>query len=484
MKSCQIKRIGAAVLVAVMVFLLIPVGAFAVVSEETPAVWDGTAAEGFARGTGTEKDPYIIETAEQLAFLAQSNNSGTDYSGKYIKLANDIALNDTADWLEWENSVPANQWTAIGLWSKDHGPVSFEGNFDGAGHTISGIYIKTGVEFQGLFGCTDHATIKNLGIEKSYIKGGYEVGSVAGYQVYGTIENCYNTGKVLGTNCVGGVVGRNYYGTIENCYNAGKVDGAYSLFNGTQEYVGGVVAYIFSATVKNCYNAGTVVGKKKVGSVIGVPDESKVKNCYYLAGCAKDGNGTVQNGIGAGTVGETTADGSGKTTGLTKEQMKEKKSFSGFAFGSVWTIGETEGYDYPTLLSEKDEPKEPEKDISSDTSKEESSTAESKPESSEETVSDTSLEESELSEESEASGDDSETEPEESDFSEVSKEESVSEEPKDASSEEADSSASEKEESEPGSNAEKPFPWYWIPIGIILIGGGAAAFLAVKKKKS
>ncbi|MGI6685030.1 MAG: hypothetical protein ACOX47_06070 [Bacillota bacterium] len=31
-------------------------------------LWDGSTASGFAGGTGTEADPYLISTGEQLAF--------------------------------------------------------------------------------------------------------------------------------------------------------------------------------------------------------------------------------------------------------------------------------------------------------------------------------------------------------------------------------------------------------------------------------
>ncbi len=39
-------------------------------------VWDGTVATEFAGGTGTESDPYLIETGAQLAYLAQQTNQG------------------------------------------------------------------------------------------------------------------------------------------------------------------------------------------------------------------------------------------------------------------------------------------------------------------------------------------------------------------------------------------------------------------------
>ncbi len=64
------------------------------VAAEEADVWDGSVASGFAGGDGSEKNPYIIETAEQLAFLAQSVNAGEAYEGKYFKLTSDLVLND------------------------------------------------------------------------------------------------------------------------------------------------------------------------------------------------------------------------------------------------------------------------------------------------------------------------------------------------------------------------------------------------------
>ena len=40
-------------------------------------------------GTGTETDPYLVSTAEELRACLESNDSG-DYPGQYIQLANDI----------------------------------------------------------------------------------------------------------------------------------------------------------------------------------------------------------------------------------------------------------------------------------------------------------------------------------------------------------------------------------------------------------
>ena len=47
----------------------------------------------YESGSGTKNDPYIINTAQQLADLAFIVNNGTDFSGEYFKLGRDIDLN-------------------------------------------------------------------------------------------------------------------------------------------------------------------------------------------------------------------------------------------------------------------------------------------------------------------------------------------------------------------------------------------------------
>ena len=47
-------------------------------------VWDGSVAETFASGDGSEKNPYTIEKASQLAFLAQEINGGSDYRKHFL----------------------------------------------------------------------------------------------------------------------------------------------------------------------------------------------------------------------------------------------------------------------------------------------------------------------------------------------------------------------------------------------------------------
>lgn len=189
------NRVLAVTLAVIMVFGGVPLGTLAGLDLSWPDwlkspfsfytsaagdVWDGSVASGFASGSGVDGDTYIIETAAQLAYLASSVNGGTTYEGKFIKLANDIVLNSSDVFVydddgnitgKAEGKTP-NTWIAIGTSSS-----TFRGELDGSGYTVSGIYIDTTLNYQGLFGYTGyHGTIKNVGIADSYIKGNDSVG--------------------------------------------------------------------------------------------------------------------------------------------------------------------------------------------------------------------------------------------------------------------------------------------------------------------
>ena len=82
-----------------------------VVEPSGPPPWDGTVASSFARGTGTEVDPYIIETPQQLAYLASTVNAGTVYEMNYFELANDLDLGGVQ---AADGTWSGQQWTPIG----------------------------------------------------------------------------------------------------------------------------------------------------------------------------------------------------------------------------------------------------------------------------------------------------------------------------------------------------------------------------------
>ena len=289
---------------------------------------------------------YLISNADELRLFASMVNGGqTSINGR---LTADIVLNDTTNWTSWnESTAPANSWTPIGnSWENQ-----FTGILDGDGHSVSGIYINSTADDQGLVGVLgEGGTLQDLGVKASYIKGGYYVGGVCGenqgtvtncynsgsvtgvYRVgglcgynYATVTNCYNTGSVTGRDMVGGLCGKNMMGTVTNCYNSGNVAG-------TGDYVGGLCGMNEFGTMTNCYNTGNVTGNNSVGGLCGW-NYGTVTNCYYLDTCGAAGVGTSK-----------TADefASGEVAWLLQNEQAEQ----------VW--GQTIGTDeYPVLGGEK-----------------------------------------------------------------------------------------------------------------------------------
>ena len=280
---------------AALVWIAVPVSARA----ETD-VWDGTTASGFAGGTGMENDPWLIENAEQLAYLAQQVNKGKDYQRVHFRLVSDLDLS-------------GKEWTPIGT---DGNP--FWGGFDGGGHTITGMKI-TGKEasYVGLFGeCHNFTTassyIKSVTVKGANISGKSFVGAIAGVganisdcysienticarrqvggvcgSLIGNISGCYNSSSVSGISTAGGIMGTASYegnvgnGVVQYCYNIGAV-----TVSQQDSYVGGITgASANRYDISNCLNCGKITGNgKNVGGIAGSTDSNDMNfigNCYY-----------------------------------------------------------------------------------------------------------------------------------------------------------------------------------------------------------
>jgi hypothetical protein len=219
----------------------------------------------FASGEGTGKDPYIISTKEQLENFSMLVNMGLRFSGGYIKLGQSIALNDTANWRQWAAEPPDYVWVPAGV------PIHpFDGTFDGGGHTVRGVYANDPQRnFIGLFGViSGNATIKNIGVIASYVRGSGAVGGLVGsngniWYNGGRIIDSYSTAIVEGSGFnVGGLTGGNIGGWIISCYATGRVSG--------NELVGGLVGVnVKGGVITNSYAAGAVSGVNIVGGLIG-----------------------------------------------------------------------------------------------------------------------------------------------------------------------------------------------------------------------
>lgn len=227
---------------------------------ETGKAWDGTTAKSFACGSGTKSSPYIIQNAEQLAYLAfVTNASDSKFAGKYFKLDADILLSgetliDESGTL-LADSANLVKWTPIG-----NSSVAFSGNFDGDGHAVSGVFINTTSTHNGLFGNSE-GTVQNVTVKNSWIQGGDYTAGVVGYNE-GTIENSANEAAVVGRNYVGGITGiANSSCSIQNSRNSGLIQGS--------ENVGGIVGHAYYCKLTSCQNNSDVTCTRYCGGIIG-----------------------------------------------------------------------------------------------------------------------------------------------------------------------------------------------------------------------
>ena len=190
---------------------------------------------------------YQIANAGQLYWFAAYVNTYDYDNATYPNVAANAVL--TADITVNEGNVAGCDGTKAEGW-RVWTPIApntatYAGKFDGQGHTISGLYFNNEEEdYVGIFGqLRDGGEIQNVGLKNSYFRGRNYIGGVVGKN-NGTVENCYNTGNVVGDKWVGGVCGYND-GTNNNCYNTGKVTGA--------TYVGDVCGQNKGGTLTNCY---------------------------------------------------------------------------------------------------------------------------------------------------------------------------------------------------------------------------------------
>ena len=328
---------------------------------------------------GDESEPYEILCIEDLVAVSIATNGGnteleiemkngdklngiqrSQYVGKYITLNRTLDFNSEFSYTNAERTDfgDINQDGKIEgikqeLTSKEGRgfiPIkNYRGVFDGKENEIRNIYEDTtnleDLVQTGLFGETESATIKNVGVTGK-IMGKWFAGGVASSAYSGAvIENCYNKADISGSTMVGGIVGnsgrqfkitkcKNYgnititgsswaaagaggitgsgkgnlnnIGNIEECENYGDVQGNYFCGGilGTSEYVningcenygnvsvnvdnrtaGGIVAWHNYGTVNiiNCSNNKKIHSNSSAGGIVGNSAGASVENDLLL----------------------------------------------------------------------------------------------------------------------------------------------------------------------------------------------------------
>ncbi|MBR4016137.1 MAG: S-layer homology domain-containing protein [Anaerotignum sp.] len=239
----------------------------------------------FESGDGSEENPYIIQTAEQLKAFAEAVDEGESYDGEFVALGDDITLDSEENWNPIGTEGKAEETTK----------TIFNGTFDGRGYTISGLTIKdssyTDESNLGLFSALNNeAVVKNLNltgvdIVVSASDAVLRAGAISGDTVKGTnadsavatlIDTCSAQGSVKvstdGAKLIfgGGLVGRgNISSVFINCWTDMDID-AESRGGNQSAYAGGIIGNSGNnAKIINCITFGDNSGKSPVSTNFG-----------------------------------------------------------------------------------------------------------------------------------------------------------------------------------------------------------------------
>lgn len=264
-----------------------------------------TRVEGsFTEGDGSEANPYIISTAEDMYLMAGKVNSGSEaYVDKWYKVKDEDTVFELSD-----------DWEPIGTKSNP-----FMGTFDG-----NGALIRLNAT-SGLFGFIRESTIMNFQVGADVL-GDSMVGGVASYfagkranvRETLTLENITVTGSVTGLSAVGGLLGGtdgNRYASsgsgsqgldlvvIKNCRNAATIQN-----NGG--YTGGLVGYLYADhEIYDSANTGNVSAGTDPSTFYGSASSAGGLAGWFIVG-------TVDRCMNSGRI-EANGDGCGGLMGHT-----------------------------------------------------------------------------------------------------------------------------------------------------------------------
>ena len=329
------KRLLATLLALCLIVGLFPTMALA--AEFFQADWTypetGEAAISFTLGSGTQEEPFIIESAQDLANLAYLVNTAATYedgSKTYASASYQLASNI---------DLQGAQWHPIGIGgsASEYEAHSFCGTFDGNYHTVSGLLISedtyagitnqntqnnTDVKVLGLFGVlSDGAVIENLTVQTSAINLSDSenmcfAGMIAGAAVTSTgeisIKNCTVSSdcSVVGNSvdgAIAGIVGMiGGYSLSDQTSGTILVDGNknYATIDGGEGKAGGITALVRWSdsngvmTVSNNENYGSIDGNAS-GGIVGFVNVE----CGLEMNQGNQNFGSVSGGYCSGSLG-------------------------------------------------------------------------------------------------------------------------------------------------------------------------------------
>ena len=320
-------------------------------------------------GNGTEAEPFILKTADHLAWFRDYVNVGK--VSACAKIADEVEVIDMSSVCheaDAEKQVAELSWTPIGDSKK------YQGTFDGNGKTIRNLFISSTSNEIGFFGFAADCRIKNITFDNAKVKGndncstgilaGYarscvienikttencsvegqsETGGIAG-GANGNISNCENHAIVNGSYYVGGIVGNCFDSgnSITSCANYGEI-------TGTEHFVGGIIGYFGEGSLQNSANNGNISGNARIGNLIGFADICNINNVLGI------GNITANHADCNGLIVGYIADASSSASGILAYNSSAKMTIGGTELtgDAVVAIG-SGSWTYPEGKNEAD----------------------------------------------------------------------------------------------------------------------------------
>ena len=280
-------------------------------------------------GNGTEAEPFMLKTADHLAWFRDYVNVGK--VSACAKIADEVEVIDMSSVCheaDAEKQVAEFSWTPIGNSKK------YQGTFDGNGKTIRNLFISSTSNEIGFFGDAADCRIKNITFDNAKVKGNdnCSTGILAGYAGSCVIENIKTTENcsVEGKEETGGIAGR-ANGNISNCENHAIVNGSYYVggivgicfdsensitscanygaITGTDQFVGGIIGYFGEGSLQNSANYGNITGDARVGNLIGYANICNINNVLGIGNITA--NHANCNGLLAGVIWDSSSTASG-----------------------------------------------------------------------------------------------------------------------------------------------------------------------------
>lgn len=261
---------------------------------------------GFQTGSGTQNDPFIIRTVEDLENLRGLIN-GDRHN---IFCTASFALGDDID-------LENREWTPIGVFTDR----DFQGRFDGAGYSILNFKITTtqsNADAVGLFG-NSSGVITDLSISgfnidlspNNYVKIGGIVGNAYGSN--SAISNCQATdGKVRVISQypadVGGICGAAHETDITQCNSSSTVHGEFTIYRGENAKarggsIGGICGKLNDGTISQSFDSGKIsvegICDYYVGGLVGFLD-GDIVNSYAISNISLNASGLDDNYVVTG----------------------------------------------------------------------------------------------------------------------------------------------------------------------------------------